>query len=238
MDEQTRRMLRVAGGLVCLLSVSVATGWLLHGIHDGPVPVVEALDGPIRIRPSNPGGLQVAGLGEDVLDAGSNDRDNATGVMAPLPEEPSPAALRAQAQSGALGVADVKVDAEADAISQSDPSEPATLPGHSSAPIAAERHVVQVLAPSLTGKVSGTAQRPVQVQLAAMASESAAVARWKLIQSRLPELRGRKPIITRANPRKPTLWRLRLDGLDNRMQAQEFCQHVQANGFPCVVAEF
>ncbi len=94
------------------------------------------------------------------------------------------------------------------------------------------------LAPSLAGKVSGTAERHVQVQLAAMASEPAAVAGWKLIQNRLPELRGRKPIIERANPGKPTLWRLRLDGFDNSMQAQEFCQHVQANGFACVIAEF
>ncbi len=86
------RMGKVAGGLALAL-LAVAGGWSMLGRRPHEIPVIEAPAGPLRVRPENPGGMQLAN-GVDTTPEG-------TGTLAPPPEVPQPGALRAQIQAGA-----------------------------------------------------------------------------------------------------------------------------------------
>ena len=69
----------------------VVGGWSMIGHHSGAVPVVQAESGPIRVKPANPGGMQITGANEDILSG----TDTNGGKLAPPPEVPEPQALRA-----------------------------------------------------------------------------------------------------------------------------------------------
>ncbi len=86
------RMGKVAGGLALAL-LAVAGGWSMLGRRPHEIPVIEAPAGPLRVRPENPGGMQLA--------SGVDTTPEGTGTLAPPPEVPQPGALRAQIQAGA-----------------------------------------------------------------------------------------------------------------------------------------
>lgn len=89
LDANTKRLLMIAGGIGGALLLAVG-GTSLTGHRRTGVPIVEALPGPIRVKPENAGGLQV--LGSD--DGGTDDGTKA--AMAPAPEAPDLQALRAE----------------------------------------------------------------------------------------------------------------------------------------------
>ena len=91
MDPVTRRLALIAGGLGATLLLVVG-GWSLIGHRNAPVPVVQADSRPVRVKPENPGGMQVAGANEDILSGGSEAKG---GKLAPPPEAPAPQAMRA-----------------------------------------------------------------------------------------------------------------------------------------------
>ncbi len=66
MDPATRRLALIAGGLGGALLLVVG-GWSMIGHRSGAVPVVQADSRPMRVKPDNPGGMQVAGANEDIL---------------------------------------------------------------------------------------------------------------------------------------------------------------------------
>ena len=72
-------------------------GWGVFGRHSSVVPVIEADSSPIRVKPDNPGGMQVAGADELGDSSGGE-------TMAPAAEAPAPQALRAQMQQAAPSV--------------------------------------------------------------------------------------------------------------------------------------
>jgi hypothetical protein len=86
-DAGTRRVLYLmgAGGLVILAGVA-AYSFIGHS-GSGVVPVVQADQGPIRVKPDNPGGMAVT---PEAKQADPNDSH-----LAPGTEEPNPRALLA-----------------------------------------------------------------------------------------------------------------------------------------------
>jgi len=91
MDPATRRLALIAAGIGGAL-VLIVGGWsMLGGGHHG-VPVLEPQSGPVRVKPANPGGLQVQGVGNDIFSGGT---DTSVDKLAPPPEVPDPQALRA-----------------------------------------------------------------------------------------------------------------------------------------------
>ena len=95
-DRLTRTLLLAAAALGGVLALGMG-GWALLGRHPAAVPVIEADGRPVRVRPENAGGMQVAGADEQVMGG------QAGGVqaMAPPAEVPAPQALRAQMQTQA-----------------------------------------------------------------------------------------------------------------------------------------
>src|ERR1700722_20708300 len=86
-DAGTKRILYLmgAGGLAILLGFGAYR--VIGHAGGGVVPVIQAEQGPLRVKPDNPGGMTVT---EQTKQADPNDSH-----LAPAAEEPAPAALRA-----------------------------------------------------------------------------------------------------------------------------------------------
>ena len=92
----TKRLALIAGGIGGALVLLVG-GWSLIGHRSTGVPVIEADSRPMRVKPDNPGGMQVAGANEDILSGGA---DGDGGKLAPPPETPAPQEHAGQPAAG------------------------------------------------------------------------------------------------------------------------------------------
>jgi hypothetical protein len=210
MDPATRRLALIACGLGGAL-LAVVGAWSLTGHRNTTVPVVQADGRPIRVKPENPGGMQVAGAEEDILSGGTQGGD---GKLAPPPEAPAPQALRDPPAAAAPTPA---------AIAAASPAKPvATKPV-----TAVDKHPAAASA-------NGTL-----VQLAAVRSEDAAKSEWQRLSKRIPDLLGQhRPAFSKTERDGHTLWRVRAGGFADATQASTFCEKVRAKGVGCSVADF
>jgi len=221
MDPATRRLALIAGGLGAVL-LAVAGGWTVMGRHNASVPVVQADNRPIRVKPDNPGGLQVAGANEDILSGGTEAKD---GKLAPPPEAPAPQALRAPPPPPAPPA----VAAPA----------PAPAPIATATPAPAKPLAAKPAEPVQDKRPAPPAAANTAVQLAAVHTEDAAKSEWQKLSKRLPDLLGpRHPAFSKVERGGQTLWRVRTGGFSDVSQANSFCEKVRAKGAACAVAEF
>jgi cell division septation protein DedD len=219
MDPLTKRLVVISCGLGAAMLVVVGS-WSMLNRHSGTIPVVEAVNGPMKVKPANPGGMQIAGANDDVL---SGDGKGADGKLAPPPETPAPQALRAPPAPVAAPPAPA----------------PAALPAIAAAPVkpvdtkptaTPDKHVAAAAAPS--GKDT-------LVQLAAVRSETDAKSTWERLTKRMPDLLGQhRPAFSKVDHDGRTLWRVRTGGFADITQAKDFCGRVRAKGESCTVAEF
>lgn len=243
LDTTTRRLVLFAGviggGLLLLVGA-----WSLTGHRSAVVPVVEADARPLRTKPENPGGMQLAGQDDAIMAGGGQD------AMAPPPESPAPQALRDTAGPAATKIAP-QPGPEAAAPAAAAPAATATRELPSAGPAAVEpRHPAAAAQPNVAQPnlaqpgvaQSGVAQSGVaqatsgmQVQLAALVSEDAARAEWQRLLHRLPDLLGgRSPSVSRLERDDgKVFFRLRTGGFANVAQATSFCEKVRAKGTGC-----
>lgn len=238
MDPGTRRLALIAGGIGAAVLLIVGV-WAASGSQSGAVPVIQAQQGPVRVKPANPGGMQVVGL--NTGDALSSD-SNGNGTLAPAPETPDPAALKAQiaAAKASRPVAAARPAAPkpaAQAVAELTP--PAAPVPAAPAPAAS---AAQTAAPARSAAVrpkAVSAGHGTQVQLAALGSEKAAHAAWAHLQREMPGLlRSRQPEVIRADVNGRTWWRLRTGSFSSIAQASVFCEQVRAKGAGCSIATF
>lgn len=215
-DTGTRRLLYAAAGLGGVLLAGMGV-WAVVGRTPAVVPVIEADGRPLRVKPDNPGGMQVTGAEE---------APTGPGRMAPAAEVPAPQALRAQlAPPAAPALAAAPV-----------PAAPAPATPVAAAP--APR-------PATPLPASAAAPRPAQpgsatlVQLAAVDTEAAAQAEWQRLARRMPDLLGDKRVVVQRTERDgKTLWRVRTGGFTDMADATGFCTKVRAKGGNCSIASF
>jgi len=230
MDPVTRRLALMAGGLGAALLVVVA-GPSLIGHRSTSVPVVQADKRPIRVKPENPGGLQVAGANEDILSGGVESKD---GKLAPPPEVPAPQAMLAPPPPPVVAppapvLAPTPVPAPA-LVAAAEPAspKPVATPVATKAAPAPEKHPT---APPVANNAL--------VQLAAVRTEDGAKSEWERLSKRLPDLLGqRKPAFSKTEHDGRILWRIRTGGFSDVAQANSFCERLRAKGINCSVAEF
>jgi hypothetical protein len=261
MDPNTKRLAIIAGGIGGTLLLLVG-GWSLTGRHHGGVPVVEADSRPLKVKPENPGGLQVAGQDESILSGSSTSDSQAT--LAPAPEVPALNALKAQEQQQQQQVAAAPPPMTAQPVSLNTAPPAETSQSFSSPPIApaapkpavamrqeapvAPKPVEARPAPTKPVAVAKAAIVPApvpssghhpQVQLAALPSEQAAMSEWERLEKKDPELfGGRKPSLIRVEHDGKVFWRLRTGGFADTTQASNFCERIKAKGAGCAVASF
>lgn len=227
---RTRRSPR-GGGTQFLLIVAVGLGvlllggmmvWGMMGRHSAAVPVVEADPRPIRVKPADPGGMQVVGANVEMGSGTAGDG----GTMAPPPEAPAPQALRAQMQPPA-SPAPTPVPA-ALTIPDPAPAAPTVAPEPAAAPQTAAH-------PAPAARTSGGTL----VQLAALGSQEAAQAMWRTLAKRMPDLlRNRQAVVQQAEKDGHTIWRLRTGGFGDVAEATGFCGKMKAKGVDCALASF
>lgn len=230
LDPATKKLALIALGVagVAVLGIGIFSA---SGHRGGEVPVIQADSRPLRVKPENPGGMQVAGSNDEIL---SGDAASTSSQLAPPPETPAPNVLRARQQAQA------QVQAQAHTQAPSRPASVAPAPVEADpAPVVAvekppapTRAAAHAPAPSGSGK--GTL-----VQLAALSSEDAARAAWVRLSKRLPELLdGRHPSVSRTEVGGKVYWRLRTGGFSGTAQATSFCEQARAKGAACAVASF
>jgi SPOR domain len=220
MDPATRRLALIAGGLGAAL-LAIVGGWSVMGHRSTAIPVIQADGRPIRVKPENPGGMQIAGSNDEMSGG-----DTTGGKLAPPPEAPAPQALLAPPSA---------------AVATPMPAPFATTP----APVAAKPVTEKPMAPAEKRAVASAPERAppaakgALVQLAAVTSEEAARTEWQRLEKRMPDLFGhRQPAFSKTERSGHTLWRVRTGGFSDVAQATAFCERVRAKGAGCSIADF
>ena len=222
MDPLTKRLALIACGLGGALVVGVG-GWSMIGHHSGAVPVVQAENGPIRVKPANPGGMQISGANDDILSGGNSGDDK----LAPPPEVPEPQALRAASATQATS-------APASVVARAPVVAPVPAPVVAAKPVEAKPTTVAAAPDHAVPAGKGAL-----VQLAAVRSEADAKSEWDRLSKRMPDLLAqRHPAISKTDHDGQTLWRVRTGGFADVTQAKDFCDRVRAKGTGCTVADF
>lgn len=245
-----------AAALAGVAAVGVG-GWAVLMRKPAAIPVIEADTRPIRIKPDNPGGMQVVGADEQVLGGSGSD----SAAMAPAAEAPAPQALRAQMAHTAQTAQTATTAANAPHASAPAPAAvpPKAVLGQSPLPDTPLRQArtstptpaLAAAAATSPGATSPGATSPpaagqalskpgaVQVQLAALESEAAAQAEWARLAKRMPELLGeRKPVFQKAERDGNPVWRVRTGGFGDMAEATGFCTKLKARGGACTLASF
>ena len=217
LDAGTVRLLVFAGAALLVLLFAVGT-WAWVGRRPAGIPVIEADSRPLRVKPDNPGGMQIAGADEP---------DDGAPSLAPPPDAPPPRAGRALGPPRpALAPAPVPASPQA-AL--------APAAAQTAAPAAA---TAQPVAPAVPAPAAPRGAGPV-VQLAALDSEDAARAEWARLRKRFPDmLDGRQPTIQRADKDGKAIWRVRTGPFTDIADAAGFCAKMRAKGAGCALGTF
>lgn len=261
-NPATRRLMMFAGGLagtlICLIGASTLTR---H--RSTQVPVVTADARPIRVKPDNPGGMQIDGSENDVFSVGAEDGKSRLAAVAETPDlngmratavvpPPKPMVAAqgpAQAATQPPTIAPPAAERPADATAtppRRASMEPvagvattATPPRRANlGPVTTVAAAAPPMASVPASGASGSGRSPM-VQFAALNTEQAARDEWQQLTRRMPDLlNGRRPSFSRIERDGHTLWRLRTAGFSDAAQAKAFCEHVRAKGGGCSLADF
>jgi len=232
-DPATRRMATIAAGIGGTLVVLVGLWSMIGGSSTG-VPVVPPPPGAMRAKPANPGGMQVMGANEPILDGGNA---NGPPTLAPPPETPDLQALQNPPPGQPAVVTEDGGSTPPAGAATAPPAVAANglpLPPPSPPPIRLASLSTAPLPPAGIG--TGTAT---EVQFAALSSKEGALGEWQLLQASLPGLLdGRQPLVSKVEVDGHVFWRLRTGGFANIAEATSFCAAVRAKGKACDIAAF
>lgn len=249
MDSGTRKLALVAGGLGALLVLMVG-GWSLLGHRPAGIPVLGPPPGPVRVKPADPGGMQL--MGAQVA------QTNGPGAqaLAPGPEEAAPQALEAQvnaarkADQPAVPTSTSEAGHDATPVPAAPPIDPESGAGNlTRAPLvhAPLDHAPVAMPPAAPepAPAPDTSDAPAAsvgrhaVQLAALDSDQAARAEWTRLAHKAPSLfGGRTPVVVTAARDGKQFFRLRTGGFSSIADATAFCGKVKAAGIACTLADF
>jgi SPOR domain len=240
-DPATRMRLMVAGGLVAIVVAWFAgSTWLGGG--SSQVPVVQAESGPIRVKPADPGGLQIPGADNAIFSSNGGDGED---KLAPPPQTPDLLALRPPPRPTPAPTPSKPAELAAAppsppvAHTAPPPAPPATVAASSPAPVADSHAPAGVTTDRHPSPPVTAASQGALVQLAAVSSEQAARDEWGLLAKRVPQLlAGKQPSVSKIEHDGRTYWRLRTGGFADTAQATMFCLRMRAKGASCSVADF
>lgn len=212
------RWVAIGLGALLLLGLLIAGGlWLTRGgdATDGGGALIRAPEGPYKVRPSEPGGMEVEGRGDTSFAASEGVTVNGAIDLAAQPEAPIEGQVVTEAP---------------------EPAPPARTGGSRSASTAI---------PESSGRLSaaapGAAVRSAQagtggslVQLGSFNSERRAREAWTILSGRFAVLADRTPQVATGEVAGRDVYRLRLDA-GSPAAARELCQRLRVGGEACLV---
>lgn len=228
----------------------------------GAPPLIRADQGPAKVAPENPGGMQVPNQDKQIYERlGGNQQSATSGTekLLPPPERPSAAPTQpnnttANAVTVPNRPAPAAVPNQAPTTSnvpnRTDAPSPSTLSGPAaSQPVApkteekpaaapATRAPAQTAtAPAATPSVTATPGGSAKIQLASLKDQAAATATWNQLQKKFPDvLGGLQPSYEKVEiAGKGTFIRLQAGPLKDRATAQNACQQLAAKNQGCIV---
>ena len=248
MAPATRRLAMIAGGIGLLLAVLIG-GWAFSGRHAGGIPVIEAPDGPVRLKPIDAGGMQALGAqAPPPVNSGGSE------ALAPAPEAARPEALQAEvdaarradgrappAAAPAAPAGSVPLPAHPDVRPQA-PLPPPVSVDQSKDPQKLRTEATPAGADSARGDAA--ARGVVAIQLAALDTHDAAQAERRRLADHHPGLfgqaldDGKTFEVVRAEHGGHPVYRLRLLGFDSQAAAASFCKRAREQDVACTVADF
>lgn len=248
-------------GAGCSLALVVGLiGWSIQlTLRDvAEVPVIRAMEGPMRVAPEDPGGLQAAyqGLSVNDIKAGGGAAPAPERiVLAPPPVELEPVApepvestvetaqapdptapyqsLDVAALAGTLANGDL---AAAAAGLETDASAPARRPVARPSSLAQIQPVdVQATSARIDVDPASVAVGSRLVQLGAFDSEDQALSEWDRLYGSFGDyLEGKQRLIQKATSGGRDFYRLRVVGFDDGSDAQRFCSAFLARNSACI----
>ena len=272
--EARSRKVKLGPLLLVVAGIAIFAGITWYAYEAGQrqaavasMPVIKADNGPTRVRPDNPGGMNVPNQDALVLnDPGSTPNRAAGGVekLLPPPETPLPRPTPANgAAVGTAGPSNAVQSSEASssvpppiaAPSRSAGSEPPapTAPSPaataSSPPPAAAAPPApaptQAAAAPAAARAPITAAKPApggkggwRVQLAAVKSEQAAALEWARIQKANPELGELTVSLPRVDlGEKGVFYRVQAGPLSDAAAAERLCSELKERKQGCIVVK-
>lgn len=241
--RRSRPRVLMLAGVVGLLAFVAALALVGTGERaEREVPLIIADNGPFRVRPADPGGMQVPNQDQLVYQRMAGAAAPSSGrrieVLLPPPEAPlavpRPAPPPAPEPAPAVAAPAVPAPAEAAAVPASPPPQSAPAEAAPDLPLPPRPPSQAAVAPvpSAPQRAEGT----VQVQLAAVGSEAAVQPEWNRLRSRLPDLLGNHALLVSRGERDgQPFWRVRTGGFADVAAARGFCEQVRARGFTCFV---
>ncbi len=124
-----RKMLAALGVVIAAALVIAATFfWLGHreAAVNGPPELIKAPPGPYKIKPPNPGGLDISGESQTAFETSAGEDKDAQLDLSKLPEQPVVKPPRTQVQSAPEpGFSDTKAPSKPEPAAEVKPSAPA-----------------------------------------------------------------------------------------------------------------
>lgn len=247
-------------GALIGLAAAAGAAWYILGSGGQPasgpqeVPVVKAEKAPVKVRPADPGGMDVPNQDklvynrvdqnavkpevEHLLPQPSQPKDLPRGDslgdgMTPLPP-PIP-------ETAAPKVVDTPKVTPPPPMSAAEPPKPAAVPMvpvTKVAPTASAAPTTPVAPLAKATPTTPVAAGTWQVQLGALKDEAGAEAAWQHATKTAPDVLGNLPheVIRADLGPKGVFYRLRAGGFATREQADGVCDSLKPKGIGCVVA--
>lgn len=197
---------------------------------DGEVPLIRAPDTPFKVRPKDPGGLDLDGNTQTAFEAAGGLDPGGDLNFDALPEEPiDRAQIAAAGRPAPRAAAPVAETPEAD-----EPSAPVAKPEVKTPP----KPEVKTPPKNETKEpVLEAASGNFALQLGAFSSESKANEAWKNFTGRYSYLADLNKSVVAIERDDTKLYRLRATGVGSRAQASNLCARLKVAGDQCTVVE-
>ncbi|HEX6979373.1 MAG TPA: SPOR domain-containing protein [Alphaproteobacteria bacterium] len=233
------------------------------GGESGPVPLIKADPRPMKVKPEDPGGMDVPHQDKEIYNRLLRDGENPpprVERLLPPPEAPLPRPVGARNEPEIPPPPPVEPPPDAVEVTQAQPAAPAAressappaptslqtqaspTPAKSqSVPASAQSQTAAVSAPRAAAPAQEAAAPPVRrgyrVQLAALRSADEARQAWSRLQRMHPDLLGKlSSDVVRADlGAKGTFYRLQAGPLSDEAAARDLCRRLSEKKVGCLV---